>query len=47
MYDSHRDDELLLKVSGKLTQKHDVKITRSLEDILAEVNALERDQVSA
>lgn len=39
LYDAHRDDELLLKVSGKLTERHDVKVTHTLEDILADANA--------
>lgn len=40
LYDAHRDDELLLKVSGKLTQRHEVKVTRALEDILEEAHQL-------
>lgn len=47
LYDAAHADETLLKVSGKLTHRHDVKVTRTLEDILGEVNALERAEVSA
>lgn len=40
LYDTHREDKLLLEVSGKLTQRHEIKITRTIEDILEEAHQL-------
>lgn len=45
LIDPLRANELMAKVAGRL--KETVKVERSLEDILSEVNALERVQASA
>lgn len=42
LYDALRANELVAKASGKLRELHDVRVTRSLEDILAEANAAEQ-----
>lgn len=47
LHDSMAATTTLAKAAGKFVERHDVKVSRSMEDILAEVNALDRAQVSA
>lgn len=43
-YDKLKARETMAKVAGKLRDKLDVRLTRGIEDILAEVNELEKQQ---
>jgi hypothetical protein len=47
LYDALRANELVAKAAGKLREVHDVRVTRTLEDILAEANDLERQGAPA
>lgn len=46
-HDAMHATETLAKADGKFVKRHEVRVTRTLADILAEANALEREQVSA